>query len=453
MPDRSWRPGLPLRFAAAIGLISLIAALIVSIPTYLFARGYLLEQRETSALTRALVNANTVDVALTEGDEPAEALTGVPSVGDSQPLLQVDGEWYTTGVTVDTDELPAQLLDAAQAYDGAMQRFVPTDGDPYLAIAIPVPGGFYVEVFPLVELNESITVLGIFLAVGSVAALVSGALLGRWAGARILRPLGDMATVAVRITDGDLSARVADSDDPDLGPISTAFNDMAATVENRLERERRFSANVSHELRSPLTGILGTAELLEARKEGLPSREATLVGALVSQVRRFSTLVLDLLELSQIGGDRGVQPDLVDVAALARFVVEGRDKPPWLVLGEATARTDPQRLERILANLVDNADQHGDGLRRIVVRRSEGRTEIAVDDKGKGVAEEDRVRIFEPFNRGSKTDRRGSGLGLAIVSEQSRLIGATITIEDAPGGGARFVVSVKDLPMWEAAEL
>lgn len=450
MADDSLRPGLPLRFAAAIGVISLVAALIVSIPTYLFARGYLLEQRENSAVSRALVNANTVDVALTEGDGPAQALTTVPSVGDSQPLLQIGGQWFSTGVTVDPDELPAELLRSASDMGGAMQRFVPADGNPYLAIAVPVPGGLYVEVFPLVELNDSIAVIGIFLAFGSAAALVSGGLLGRWAGARMLRPLGDMAVVAVRITDGDLSARVADSDDPDLGPISTAFNDMAATVENRLERERRFSANVSHELRSPLTGILGTAELLDGRKDGLPEREANLVGALIGQVRRFSSLVLDLLELSQIGGDRKVQPDLVDIGALARFVVESREHPTWLVQGEATARTDPQRLERILANLVDNADLHGAGLRRISVRRVEGRTEIAVDDRGSGVAPADRERIFEPFNRGSKTDRKGSGLGLAIVVEQSRLINATVAIEDAPGGGARFLVTLKDLPMWEA---
>lgn len=451
MRATSWRPGLPVRFAAAIGLISLVAALIVSIPTFLFARSFLLEQRETSALTRALVNSSTVEVALTEGKAPGDALAVVPSVGDSQPMLQVDGLWYTTGVTVDPNELPPDLLPTAAAEDGAMQRFRASDAELYLAIAVPVPGGSYVESFPLAELDAAITWLGALLAGGSLAALVSGALLGRWAGARILRPLGDMAGVAVRITAGDLSARVESSDDPDLGPIATAFNDMASTVETRLERERRFSANVSHELRSPLTGILGTAELLEARKDGLPKREETLVGALVSQVRRFSGLVLDLLELSQIGGDRDVLPDLVDIAALARFVVEERDKPAWMVQGTATARTDPRRLERILANLVDNAESHGNGLQRIVIDRTDGHTEIAVDDQGDGVAIEDRERIFEPFNRGSKTDRKGSGLGLAIVTEQARLIGATVSIDDAPGGGARFVVSLRDLPMWDEA--
>jgi len=448
MRGLNWPPGLPVRFAATVGLISFIAALIVSIPTFLFARTYLLEQRENSAVSRALIDADAVQVALTDGKPPNEALGAVPTVGDSQPMLEVDGEWYTRGVTVTPDDLPPQLLSSAEDQDGAMQRFALENGDPYLGIAVPVTGGIYVEVFPLVELDVAISSLSLLLAGGSLAALVAGGSLGGWAGARILRPLRDMAGVATRITDGDLSARVIASSDPDLGPISTAFNNMAATVETRLERERRFSANVSHELRSPLTGILGTAELLEARQDHLPKRETTLVLALLSQVRRFSGLVLDLLELSQIGGDRDVLPDMVDIAGLARFVVSERDLPERLVMGEATLRTDPRRLERILANLVDNAQKHGGGVRSVSIHRVEGRTEIFVDDHGPGVAPEDRERIFEPFNRGGKTDRTGSGLGLTIVNEQARLIGGTVSIQDRPGGGARFVVNVRDLPMW-----
>lgn len=448
MRPLQWPPGLPVRFAVTVGLISFIAALIVSIPTFLFSRSFLLEQRETSALSRALVDASAVQVALTEGKPPNQSLAAVPTVGDSQAMLQVGGDWFTQGVTVSPDDLPPDLLSAAVEYDGAMQRFALENGDPYLAIAIPVSAGMYVEVFPLAELDDAITLLSILLAAGSTAALLAGAVLGGGVGSRILRPLRDMAGVATRITEGDLAARVRDSPDPDLGPIATAFNNMAATVETRLERERRFSANVSHELRSPLTGILGTAELLESRKEDLPAREATLIGALVSQVRRFSGLVLDLLELSQIGGDSDVLPDMVDIGALARFVVSERDKPAWMVRGEATARTDPRRLERILANLVDNADKHGAGLRQIRIERGDGRTEIMVDDRGPGVPEEDRIRVFEPFNRGGKTDRTGSGLGLTIVNEQARLIGGTVTITDAPIGGARFVVSFRDLPMW-----
>lgn len=441
-------PGLPLRVAAAVGLISFIAALIVSIPTYLFTRNFLVEQREKSAVSRTLVDTEAVNVALTEGLQPGQAIDAVPSVADSQPMLWFGGSWYTKGVTVSPADLPADLLSLADDRGGAMQRFTLPNGDPYLAIAAPVRGsGTYVEVFPLSELQEIIDNLGLLLAISSAAALAAGAVLGSWAGRRILRPLTEMASVATRITHGDLSARMEPSPDPDLGRIGTVFNDMAATVESRLERERRFSANVSHELRSPLTGILGTAELLEGRTDVLPERETALITALVGQVRRFSSLVLDLLELGQVGGDRDVVPDLVDLAELARFVLQERDLPPDLVRGNCSARTDPRRLERILANLIDNALAHGEGVRMIAVQRVDGGTEICVDDNGPGVPIEDRERIFEPFNRGRKTDRKGSGLGLAIVSEQARLIGATVTIEDAPAGGARFRVFLIDQPL------
>ena len=113
MRGLQWPPGLPVRFAVTVGLISFIAALIVSIPTFLFSRSYLLEQRETSALSRALVDASAVQVALSEGDPPNEALAAVPTVGDSQAMLQVDGDWFTQGVTVSPDDLPPDLLSAA----------------------------------------------------------------------------------------------------------------------------------------------------------------------------------------------------------------------------------------------------------------------------------------------------------------------------------------------------
>jgi signal transduction histidine kinase len=441
-------PSLPLRFAVAIGVISLVAALAVSIPTYVLARNDLVAQRESVGLSRALVNASAVQVALDEGAQPAAAIALLPAVADSQQLLFVDGTWFTQSVTVAPNDLPEQLLAAASRQGGAQQRFDLPNGDPSLGIAVPVTGGLYVETFVLSDLDEALRTLGLLLAVGSAGALVLGAGLGRWAGARLLRPLRDMAGVSERISHGDLSARVQASHDPDLGPISMAFNDMAATVESRLERERRFSANVSHELRSPLTGILGTAELLEGRKDQLPEREATLVSALVGQVRRFSTLVLDLLELSRIGGDGELQAEVVDLAALMEFALESRPHPRNVLVGEATARTDPRRLERIVANLLDNATAHAGGVRRVELQRLDGRAEILIDDAGPGIPEADRERIFEPFNRGGKTDRKGSGLGLTIVREQARLIGATVTVEDAPGGGARFVVSLKDMPVW-----
>jgi len=444
--------GLQTRVTVAISMFALLTALVVSIPTYVFASNYLLEQRENSSLSRALVNTNVVEVALSEGDAPAEALAAVPTVGDSQPMLFYDAVWYTQGVSVTPEDLPMALLQAADPA-GAMQRFELDSGEPYFAVATPVTEGIYVEAFPLTELNNAIRAIGLLLAGVSVAAMVAGALLGRSTGRRILRPLREISETAHEITEGNLGARLEPTEDPDLQPIAQAFNEMTSTVEDRLEREARFSANVSHELRSPLTGILGTAELLEGRLDQLPPREATLVSSLAGQVRRFSTLVLDLLELSRIGGDQSVQVESVDVCAAMRSAVSERGSSPTIVrcTGDAappSIRTDRRRLERVVANLIDNADSHGEGVSAVIIESGKDETMVHVDDSGPGVSAKDRERIFEPFNRGSKTDRKGSGLGLAIVDEQARLLGATVTVSQSPTGGARFTLHLNDLAGW-----
>ena len=318
------RAGLANRVALAFALISLVVALVVSGATYFGARLYLVQQRENAALNQALIDARVVDAALSQGVRPGKALESVPAAEDSQALLRVDNTWYSSNVTVSPRELPAPLLGEA-AGSGALQRFSASNGDTYLAVGVPVgTGGIFVETFAFSALDTALTILGWVLIGASIMAFLVGGIVGRAAGNRLLRPLSDLADGARHITAGDLQARVPVSEDPDLVAISTAFNDMADAVQDRLERERRFSANVSHELRSPLTGIMGTADLLESRLDRLPPREATLVEALNRQVRRFSATVLDLLEISRIGGDQLVQTEQIDICLLIDELLAGR---------------------------------------------------------------------------------------------------------------------------------
>ncbi len=220
---------------------------------------------------------------------------------------------------------------------------------------------------------------------------------------------------------------------------------MAAAVQNRLERERRFSANVSHELRSPLTGIVGTADLLENRVDKLPEREANLVRALSPQVRRFSAMVLDLLEISRIGGDQIVQLESIEVGHLVDDQLLARNLPVSLREGENFAMMlDPRRFERIVGNLIDNAQRHGGGVTRIGVERAGNGLRLTVDDDGPGVPTEIADQIFEPFARGEGAHKDGAGLGLAIVNEQIRLLGGTVEVSETPSGGARFIVELAD---------
>jgi two-component system, OmpR family, sensor histidine kinase MtrB len=439
------RLGLRARVALTFGVLSLAVALAVSGTTYFLARVYLLNQRETAALTRALLDARAASAGLEAGTAPGRVLEQIPSVGTSQPLLFVDDEWYTAGVTVSPESLPADLLFVTADTGGAWQRFT-AGSDPYLAVAVGLPAGLYVEVFPLRDLDTTFVIAGWVLFGLAVTSFGIGVTVGRGAGARILRPLRDLSDGAGQIAEGDYSVRLRATGDPDLDPISDSFNEMAQAVQAQISRERRFTANVSHELRSPLTSVLGTAELLERRRESLPERDAGIVEVLVRQVRRMSSMVLDLLEISSVTSDTDLQRETADVTALVREVLRDRDLPEDLVHGaETLAHTDARRFERIVGNLVDNAQRHGGGVTRIEVispKTSRDPVVITVDDEGPGIEPEEAVRLFEPFTRGSgAAGTDGAGLGLALVREQSRRLGASVDITANPvGRGARFIV-------------
>ncbi len=446
-PGPHWfgrRAGLANRVAIAFALISLVVALVVSGATYFGARLYLVQQRENAALNRALIDARILDADLSQGTRPGKALEGLPETEDSQKLLRVETTWYSSNVTVSPRDLPPALIEEATD-TGALQRFTASSGDTYLAVTVPVTNGTFVEVFSFKELNTALTILGWVLIASSAAAFLVGGLVGRTTGNRLVRPLTNLAGGARRITAGDLSARVPVGEDPDMAAISTAFNDMADAVQDRLERERRFSANVSHELRSPLTGIMGTADLLESRLDRLPEREATLVEALNRQVRRFSATVLDLLEISRIGGDQLVQSEQIDTGLLIDELLAGRGLDTSLHHGDDVwLVTDPRRFERVVGNLIDNAQRHGEGLTDLLVERTDTGLRLTVDDAGPGIPEDLAGQIFEPFARGDSTSQDGAGLGLAIVRDQVRLLGGVVAVDRSDRGGARFVVEIPD---------
>lgn len=436
----------PLRtkVSLAFGLLALVVAVAVSASTYTLARLYLTDQRETSAVSRAQVDARFVQTPPDEDTTESDRLGTLPSVGDSQKLLRRDAVWYSSGASISPDELPGELLAPVDEGNGARQRFR-SGSNLYLAVAVPVTGGAYVEVFPLAELSRSLRLIGWILVASAAVAGTLGAVIGWFASSALLRPLRRLRVVASRMADGDLSARMGPVADSDIAPITEAFDEMAESVEARIARERRFTANVSHELRTPITVALGTAELLEARSAGLPADQARLVELLGQQVARLGRTVIDLLELSATTSAPRLVLDRTDVADLTRDLLEARDLAPELVVGGGSTivSTDPRRLERILVNLVDNAQTHGQGLRRVTVRGGEDGVSVAFLDDGPGVAAEDRARIFEPFTRGATPGTSGgAGLGLAIVVEQARALGVTVRVEDGEDHGASFVVDV-----------
>ncbi len=173
---------------------------------------------------------------------------------------------------------------------------------------------------------------------------------------------------------------------------------------------------------------------------------------MTSQVRRFDQMVLDLLELSRLdAGATDNHSEAVSLPDLLRRIAQRYgfgDVPIDVVTGASTmVNADKRRLERIAANLLDNAKQHGGGPTRIVLEpnRSEPTptVNLVVEDNGPGVAMSERTRIFERFTRGTASRGRvGTGLGLALVAEHAQSLGGKAWVEDRREGGSRFIVSL-----------
>ena len=441
------RLGLRTRVALAFGLLSLVIAGAVSGATYSVARWYLLNQREDAAITRAVLDSRAASAALSAGLGPLEALAQIPSVGTSQPMIQVAGTWYTSGVTVPPDALPTSLLSVTASNGGAQQRTSIGDEE-YLLVAVQLPTGIYVEVFLLRDLDLILTIGGWLLVLQTLTAGLVGVLIGRYAFGRIIRPLFRLGAGARRIATGDLSTRIPLTRDPDLDPIAASFNGMAESVQSRIQREQRFSANVSHELRSPLTAVVGTVDLLDRNLDQLPEREQKLIATLHTQTTRMSQMLIDLLEISRIGNDDPPLLESVNVRTLCLDAIHIRNLPNNLVIGATQViRTATRRFERIVGNLIDNANRHGGGVKAVRIEQcpfpKEGYVRVCVEDNGPGIPASEVDRLFEPFTRGEDAkETSGAGLGLAIAFEQAHLLGITVEFESPASGGSRFVIEI-----------
>ena len=450
---RRWRSvSLRWRVALAFGLVTTAIAGLLSIATWQLASSYMLEQRERGATSQAVVDARLVADSLRRGsDDLPTLLVGLTGETGAGVLLRTGGAWTTAGRRVDVDDVPVALLAGAPA----RQRLV-VDGAPVLAVALPVTpaGDLLVRLAPLTELDQTLRFVSAVLVAGTVLAGLLGVLLGWWTARRALLPLTELTEAAGRMAEGDLTARLPERHEADLAPIATRFNATADALAERVHRDARFAGDVSHELRTPLTTMINAGEVLRRRRDDMPDTARRAVDLLTADVRRFHRMVEDLLEIS-----RGIQaPDGHDVEPVDLSVVV-ENVPASLVEGGVLeverpaplVSADRRRLDRVVANLCENARHHGGGVVRLGVRRRDGHAVIEVDDAGLGVAVELRDRVFERFTRGPRTGRDGSdtggtGLGLALVAQHVRGHGGRVWVEDRPGGGARFVVALREVP-------
>ncbi len=214
---------------------------------------------------------------------------------------------------------------------------------------------------------------------------------------------------------------------------------------------------MSHELRSPLTTLAASLEVLEAEQDHLPPRSRQALALLGDDLRRFQRMVSDLLEMSRVdAGSSDVFLEEVDVSELVQRSVDagarsldGQAAAPSVRIDPAVrgrhVGVDKRRFERVMVNLMENAAHYGGGAREIgVAPLGDEQVEVTVDDAGPGIDPAERTKVFERFYRGSASGRRGtgtgSGLGLALVAEHMRLMDGGVYVETSPQGGARLVL-------------
>lgn len=452
MAQRIRRLSLRSRVTLLFLLTGIITSLLLSTASYLTARSYLLERRDEVVERQAFNNAQLIRSQLrNRRSEAFELISGIRTERNGFAVLHLSPEnlYFSQEIRFTQSALPAELVDATLNGLTARQRFS-LNGQPYAAVGVYIAeiGAHYFEAFPLSDEQRTLNIIASALGIGVVVIGILATLVGWWVSRRLLRPLERVSEAAGEIAGGGLDTRLEQEDDPDLSRLITSFNDMADAVQTRIERETRFASDVSHELRSPITALAAAVEVLDARRADLSVRTQQALDVVVSQVRRFDQMVLDLLELSRMDvGVIGLHREEIEIVPFLERVGMryGMSEPRIEVAqgGPTTVALDKRRFERIMANLFDNARIHGGGVSRVVVDTPRhGFVRIAVEDRGPGVAPSERSLIFERFARGSAGRSRagGTGLGLALVAEHARAHGGVAWVEDAPNGGARFVV-------------
>jgi signal transduction histidine kinase len=302
------------------------------------------------------------------------------------------------------------------------------------------------------------------LAIGAAMLLVAG--LGTWLAAElVLRPLRRLRGHARQVEhEAHLDRRVPTHGPREIRSLAGSFNAMlerlGRSARDRtlaLEATRRFAADAGHELRTPLTSVQAALSTIERHPTMDASTRAMIVEDALSEQRRLVDL-LDGLQALARGDANAVDHadvDLTDV--VARVVRSAEERHPGVRLeldlpeAEVVVHGWEPGLRSLVGNLVENAICHGRPEGRVAVALSPGDRSagpvLTVDDDGPGVPEADREAVFVPFTRLAGTDCPGSGLGLAIVAQQAGHHDATVHVEDAPVGGARFVVAFPPSPV------
>lgn len=467
-----------IRVRLTLWYVSLLAGILIALSAglYAFLSLTLLGQVDNTLEARATEIENTVTATLEMQRDPVFYLAGggvrlIPSAnvfaspGAFVELVLPDGTPVTRSENLGEHELgiSADTLDRVVRGDHVYTNEV-VNGVPLRVFVSPLEirrrgvgtetVGAIIVAQSLQSINQTLANLAVLLGVAIIAGLVFAAAVGALLARSALTPIDQVSQTARGITRaGDLTRRIETPRKMDeVGRLVATFNEMLTRIEELFRVQQQFVADVSHELRSPLTSIRGNLGLLARGAVRDNAERAEVLAAINSESERMQRLVTDLLLLAQADEGIKIQRRVVELDTLLleiyrqRHLTAGAVKMAFDADDQARVMGDPDKLRQLFLNLVDNAIKYTQkGQVKLSLAKVAGWAVVQVADTGMGIPSTELPRIFDRFYRVDKARAReqgGSGLGLAIAKWIVDAHDGCIDVKSQIGKGTTFTVKL-----------
>ncbi len=452
--------GVRARLTATIVFLVVLTAIVLGVAAYVFVDTRLHQQALDDARDQARFDLSVLAPTRLDNPPTEEKIAALAADFQFRALptiiVPTGGEpWYEPSTLKgNLETIPAAVRDFVDQGQIAYS-WQTVAGRPSLVIG-GRSGGTGPEIYFFHDVSaiaQALDQLRLALGVGALVLAIVAVVAARVVARGVLAPVDEASRAAFRIERGDLSARVPVTSTDEFGVWADRFNRMADSLEDTIVRleeaqtqNRRFVADVAHELRTPVAALVAEASLLGGHLDALPPDARRTGELVVHDIGRLRALVEDLMELSRFdaaGEEVRLRP--IDLGRLIRDVAGARHRDAVLELppDPVVVETDPRRLERILGNLLDNAREHAPGALVVVrLRATIDEVRIAVLDRGPGVPADRLGRIFERFYMADPSRRGGSGLGLAIAAEHAALLGGRLRARNRDGGGLEIELAL-----------
>ncbi len=440
-------PGLRSLRARITAAATLIVALVLIAGSFAFEGVLTASVRDATARGG---EARAEEIATRIDDLGTRAIADLDD--DIAQIVDQTGRVVAASEEADAGPLPADAAGRVVTYDGAPVLIVTesldddvVDGESE-SESDTEPTAELVVAIPVDDDDATLGTVALLLAAGSLLVVLLVAGVTWWVVGRALRPVSRIRSEVDAISADRLDRRVAEPASGDeIAALAATMNRMLDRLDASASAQRRFVSDASHELRSPLATMRQHAELARAHPDSTSLEDLTEVVA--AEGLRMQDLVDGLLVLTRLDERAAQRRAAVDLDDLALTEVSRLRAAGVHVDGSAITAVqvtgDERLLGRIVRNLADNAARHAASRVAIGVRAEGAHAVLTVDDDGSGIPPEERERVFERFVRldeGRARDVGGSGLGLAIVHGVAVAAGGSVTVRDAPLGGARFEV-------------